>query len=154
MPRHGCLHSQTITGGKFSKTVQESNKTNSLIILGRRTSTIRGGMIISACMLTIGAIYASHADATPAGRWSIIALIYIFVIAYGMSWAVVLRIYCSEIQPTKTRAAATSLGQCCNWVCSIVHFLLLVHTGSSLLVKLEGRQLDHCILHTALPLPF
>jgi hypothetical protein len=35
-----------------------------------------------------------------------------------MSWAVVNRIYCSEIQPMATRAAATSLGQCANWVCS------------------------------------
>jgi hypothetical protein len=77
---------------------------------------IRGGIIISASMLTIGTIYATHGNDTPAGKWTVIALIYVFIVAFGMSWAVVNRIYCSEIQPMKTRAAATSLGQCANWV--------------------------------------
>jgi hypothetical protein len=67
-------------------------------------------------MLTIGTIYATHGNDTPAGKWTVIALIYVFIVAFGMSWAVVNRIYCSEIQPMKTRAAATSLGQCANWV--------------------------------------
>ncbi|TFY82371.1 hypothetical protein EWM64_g1647 [Hericium alpestre] len=83
---------------------------------GRRSSMIRGGTIISGTMLLIGILYASNASSTLAGRWTIIALIYIFVIAFAMSWAVVNRIYCSEIQPMRTRAAATSLGQCANWV--------------------------------------
>ncbi|KAI0046163.1 hypothetical protein FA95DRAFT_1560430 [Auriscalpium vulgare] len=82
---------------------------------GRRTSMIRGGSVIAATMLLIGTIYASGASATPAGRWTVIALIYIFLVAFHMSWAVVNRIYCSEIQPMRTRAAATSLGQCANW---------------------------------------
>ena len=76
---------------------------------------IRGGLVISGTMLTIGALYASGASSTPAGKWAIIALIYVFVVAFAMSWAVVNRIYCSEIQPMHTRAAASSLGQCANW---------------------------------------
>lgn len=67
-------------------------------------------------MLTIGTIYGTNGSETKAGRWTIVALIYVFLIAFGMSWAVVVRIYSSEIQPTNTRAAATSLGQCANWV--------------------------------------
>ncbi|ETW86089.1 MFS sugar transporter [Heterobasidion irregulare TC 32-1] len=82
---------------------------------GRRTLMIRGGVVISGTMLLIGTLYATNASATAAGRWTIIALIYIFVVAFSMSWAVVNRIYCSEIQPMRTRAAATSLGQCANW---------------------------------------
>ncbi|KAI0064471.1 general substrate transporter [Artomyces pyxidatus] len=82
---------------------------------GRRTSMIRGGAAISATMLLIGTLYASGGSATHAGKWTIIALIYTFIVAFSMSWAVVNRIYCSEIQPMKTRAAATSLGQCANW---------------------------------------
>ncbi|THH17532.1 hypothetical protein EW146_g3296 [Bondarzewia mesenterica] len=82
---------------------------------GRRTSMIRGGAVISGTMLLIGTLYASNASVTTAGRWTIIALIYIFVVAFSMSWAVVNRIYCSEIQPMHTRAAASSLGQCANW---------------------------------------
>jgi hypothetical protein len=77
---------------------------------------IRGGSVIAGCMTCIGALYASDATAHAAGRWAVIALIYIFIVAFSMSWAVVNRIYCSEIQPMHTRAAATSLGQCANWV--------------------------------------
>lgn len=73
-------------------------------------------------MLVIGTIYATHAENTAACRWTVIALIYVFVVAFGMSWAVVLRIYCSEIQPMQTRAAASSLAQCANWV----RFIILI----------------------------
>ncbi|KII89140.1 hypothetical protein PLICRDRAFT_109396 [Plicaturopsis crispa FD-325 SS-3] len=83
---------------------------------GRRPSVIRGGLVLSGTMLIIGSLYASRASDTPAGRWTIIALIYVFVAAFSMSWAVTNRVYCSEIQPMHTRAAATSLGQCANWV--------------------------------------
>ena len=67
-------------------------------------------------MLSIGAIYASNAHATSSGRWAIIVLIYLFVISFSMSWAIVVRICASEIQPPRTRAAATSLGQASNWI--------------------------------------
>ncbi|KZV71991.1 general substrate transporter [Peniophora sp. CONT] len=83
---------------------------------GRRPSMINGGVVIAGSMLTIGTLYASGATDQAAGRWAVIVLIYIFVVAFSMSWAVVNRIYCSEIQPMNTRAAATSLGQCANWV--------------------------------------
>ncbi|KAA1469448.1 general substrate transporter [Dentipellis sp. KUC8613] len=101
---------------------------------GRRPSMIWGGSVISGTMLLIGILYASDASATAAGRWTVIALIYIFIVAFAMSWAVVNRIYCSEIQPMRTRAAATSLGQCANWAVNwIIAFTtpLFLHASSS-----------------------
>ncbi|KAH9835803.1 general substrate transporter [Rhodofomes roseus] len=83
---------------------------------GRRPSMIFGGAVIGLSMVSIGSLYASQASDTPAGRWAIIVLIYIFVVGFCASWAIVTRIICSEIQPMRTRAAATSLGQCANWV--------------------------------------
>jgi len=83
---------------------------------GRRSSMIRGGTVIGVAMLLIGTLYASDASVTAAGRYAIIVLIYIFVIGYVTTWAIVTRTICSEIQPMRTRAAATSLGQCANWV--------------------------------------
>ncbi|PCH33387.1 general substrate transporter [Wolfiporia cocos MD-104 SS10] len=83
---------------------------------GRRSSMVRGGAVIGTAMILIGTIYASHASDKPAGRWAIVVLIYVFVVGYATSWAIVTRIICSEIQPMRTRAAATSLGQCANWV--------------------------------------
>ena len=87
---------------------------------GRRTTMIAGGLVTAICMLTIGSLYATEASSTDGGRWSIIVLIYIFIVGYSSSWAIVTRIICSEIQPMRTRAAATSLGQCANWVSKIV----------------------------------
>ncbi|KAK7689845.1 hypothetical protein QCA50_006484 [Cerrena zonata] len=100
----------------------------------RRSSMIGGGLVTATCMLTIGSLYATDASNTDAGRWSIIVLIYIFVIGFSCTWAIVTRIICSEIQPMRTRAAATSLGQCANWIINwVIAFttpLFLAHSSS------------------------
>ncbi|KAF7336888.1 MFS sugar [Mycena venus] len=81
----------------------------------RRTQMISGGSAIAGCMLLMGILYASSASQTETGRRTLIALIYIFIAAFVSSWAVVIRIVASEIQPKRTRAPATSLAQCVNW---------------------------------------
>ncbi|KAJ7462013.1 general substrate transporter [Mycena latifolia] len=81
----------------------------------RRTQMIGGGSIIAGCMLLMGILYASDAAQTPAGKRTLIALIYIFIAAFISSWAVVIRLIASEIQPKRTRAPATSLAQCFSW---------------------------------------
>lgn len=97
---------------------------------------IRGGIVIGVAMILIGSLYASHASDTVAGRYAIIVLIYIFVVGYVASWAIVTRTICSEIQPMRTRAAATSLGQCANWVrlatCSARHLSYIEAYRSSI----------------------
>lgn len=77
---------------------------------------IRGGAVISMCMLAIGSIYASGASQTEGGRWAIIVLIYVFVVGFTSTWAIVIRIITSEVQPTRTRAAVSSFGQGIAWV--------------------------------------
>lgn len=46
----------------------------------------------------------------------VLVAIYIFVIVYSATWSIAFQIYSSEIQPPKTRAAASSLAQSANWV--------------------------------------
>jgi hypothetical protein len=67
-------------------------------------------------MLVMGSLYASNASETQAGKRTLIALIYLFIAAFISTWAVVIRVIASEIQPKRTRASATSLGQCFSWV--------------------------------------
>ncbi|ESK90482.1 mfs sugar [Moniliophthora roreri MCA 2997] len=86
----------------------------------RRTPMIGGGTLVGGTMFLIGILYASHANNAAAGRWAIIVLIYLFVASYVTTWAIVGRIICSEIQPSRTRASATSLGQCANWVVNTI----------------------------------
>jgi MFS family permease len=53
----------------------------------RRASTIYGGILIFACMLLMGMLYATnsvHAD-YGIGRWVVIVTIYIFAVTYAMS---------------------------------------------------------------------
>lgn len=83
---------------------------------GRRPSMIRGGAVISVTMLVIGALYASGESQGGAGRWVIIVFIYLYVVAFACTWAIIIRIIVTELQPTRTRAAVSSLGQCVNWV--------------------------------------
>ncbi len=79
----------------------------------------RGSTVCGFAML-IGSIYLSHANNAEHGRTAIICFIYIFSAGFISSWAIVCRIVCNEVQPTQIRAAASSLGQCANWVVNCV----------------------------------
>lgn len=102
---------------------------------GRRPSTIRGGVGIALSMLLIGTLYGSRATDAQAGKIAVIVLIFIFLISYAMSWAVVIRVYASEIQPMRTRAAATALSQAANW---IVNWLIAFSTPLFLASSASG----------------
>jgi hypothetical protein len=76
----------------------------------------------------MGALYASDAAQTHAGERTLIALIYIFIAAFISTWAMVIRVVASEMQPRRTRAAATSLAQCFGWVCYVLYILPAILT--------------------------
>jgi hypothetical protein len=94
---------------------------------GRRHSTIYGGIGLSMTMFLIGGLYAGNAvhGSFGAGRWVVIVSIYIFAVIYCVSWAIGIKVYAAEIQPQRTRAAATSLAHGSNWV---TNFLVALTT--------------------------
>lgn len=77
---------------------------------------IIGNGLCASTMLIVGSIYASGANSTQGGQYTIIAMIYLFLISFGSSTAITCRIYVTEIQPITTRAAASSLALTANWV--------------------------------------
>ncbi|KAJ3837128.1 putative MFS sugar transporter [Lentinula raphanica] len=81
--------------------------------MGRRISTIIGGIIMGCIICVIGSIYASGAD-SGSGRWVIIVCLYLFLAAFGSTWALTTRVYASEIQPLHNRAAVSSIANSCN----------------------------------------
>jgi sugar porter (SP) family MFS transporter len=85
---------------------------------GRRKSAITGGIALSSTMLIIGSLYAADAvhGNEGIGRWIVIVAIYVFTIAFSITWAITFKVYASEIQPISTRASASSLAQSANWV--------------------------------------
>lgn len=90
---------------------------------GRRTSVITGGIGLSSCMFIIGSLYATdsvHAH-SGSGRWFVIMLVFVFALTYCSTWAIVGKIYASEIQPVQTRAAANSVAQGLGFVRHVNH---------------------------------
>lgn len=88
----------------------------------RRTSALIGGISMAVCMIVIGILFAIGVGHQyyGVGRWVVIVGICLYVVAYGATWGPGFKIYTSEIHSAETRAAATSLAQSCNWVCSCV----------------------------------
>jgi hypothetical protein len=101
-------------------------------------------------MFLIGGLYAGnavHGD-YGAGRWVVIVSIYIFAVIYCISWAVGFKVYAAEIQPQRTRAAATSLAHGSNWVTNFLVALvtpILLSKSNSAVYFLFGG----CTLITA-----
>ncbi|CAO2655997.1 Nn.00g048000.m01.CDS01 [Neocucurbitaria sp. VM-36] len=101
----------------------------------RRVSVISGGVVQAASMLVIGGLYAANAvfGDHGAGRWIVIAFIFVFTFVYSATWAVTISIYASEVQPKRTRSAASSLGRSGNWAVNwIVAFttpIFLTHSS-------------------------
>ncbi|KAF7973733.1 hypothetical protein HWV62_14302 [Athelia sp. TMB] len=64
----------------------------------------------TSSIVASGVTDASGAAYTPAGKWTVIVLIELFAITFAGTWAIYVRLYASEIQPSRTRAAASSFG--------------------------------------------
>ncbi|KAM0754822.1 general substrate transporter [Meredithblackwellia eburnea MCA 4105] len=88
--------------------------------IGRRPLIIYGGMSVATCHLCIGSLYASGGAYTKVGKWAVIVLIELFAITFAGSWALCTRLYSSEIQPSRTRSAASSFGQGANQLVNTV----------------------------------
>ncbi|RSL97329.1 hypothetical protein CDV31_013094 [Fusarium ambrosium] len=98
--------------------------------LGRRWLLIIGAVVCGVLHFTSGAVMAVHGypvdnvDGNEILKWAIqgkpakavIALAYIFVGVYGLTWAPVAWIYASEVFPLKYRAKGVSLAAAGNWV--------------------------------------
>ncbi|KAK1472264.1 hypothetical protein CABS01_04907 [Colletotrichum abscissum] len=93
---------------------------------GRRTSSLLGGVLITALMLLMGSLFAAgevHAE-TGAGKWVVIVSIYLFAIVYSVTWAIGFRTFMVESLPSRTRSSASSLAQSSNWLANYVVALI------------------------------
>ncbi|KAL2849111.1 putative transporter [Aspergillus pseudodeflectus] len=86
--------------------------------IGRRVSTLYGGIVLATIMALIDSLYASGIvqPDTGAARWVVIVLVYLFAITYHITWALGIKVFTSEIQPVPTRATATSIAQSANCI--------------------------------------
>ncbi|KAL3451865.1 putative transporter [Aspergillus insuetus] len=86
--------------------------------VGRRVSTLYGGIVLATIMALIGSLYASGSIQPDTGvaRWVVIVSIYLFAITYCITWALGIKVFASEIQFVPTRATATSIAQSANCI--------------------------------------
>ncbi|KAF2447908.1 MFS general substrate transporter [Karstenula rhodostoma CBS 690.94] len=94
---------------------------------GRRHSTIYGGLALSMLMFLIGSLYASSSvhETHGAGRWVVIASIYIFAVVFCTTWAMGIKTWVAESQPQRSRSSATNLAYGSNW---LTNFLVALTT--------------------------
>jgi sugar porter (SP) family MFS transporter len=97
--------------------------------LSRRWLLIGGAMVCSVLHFTTGAVMATQGEAVDSVdgndnlRWiiegapakGVIAMCYIFVAVYGLTWAPVAWIYAGEVFPLKYRAKGVGLAAAGNW---------------------------------------
>ncbi|BGP48454.1 hypothetical protein JCM10450v2_004330 [Rhodotorula kratochvilovae] len=83
--------------------------------VGRRKIWIVGGTATALCHFILGIFYATGVThRSEAGKYAVIVFIELFAVSFTSSWSIVTKLYAAEIQPTRTRAAATSFGQGAN----------------------------------------
>ncbi|GAA5957517.1 hypothetical protein JCM10213_003909 [Rhodosporidiobolus nylandii] len=68
-------------------------------------------------------LYATGAARQSAGQWAGVVFIELFAVSFTSSWSLVTKLYAAEIQPSRTRSAATSFGQGVN---QLVNFAVAV----------------------------
>jgi len=62
--------------------------------LGRRISTLVGGVLLTFCMFTVGSLYVNNSvHSYGIGRWVVIVLIFAFALTYSATWAIVGKVY-------------------------------------------------------------
>lgn len=98
--------------------------------IGRRTLLLSGSIIccclhfiIAADMATLGH-HVDEVNGNDSLKWEIngapgkamIAMSYIFVGVYGLTWAPTGWVYCSEVFPLKYRAKGVGLSAATNWI--------------------------------------
>ncbi|RGP77169.1 sugar transporter [Fusarium longipes] len=89
---------------------------------GRRMQSILGGVLIVGLMVIMGSLYAAgqvHPEHGP-GRWVVIVCIYLFAIAFSLTWAIGFRTWVVESMPRRTRSSASSLAQSSNWTANYI----------------------------------
>lgn len=95
--------------------------------VGRRQVLIWGAAFMAACQITTAAVVKNK---PPPGEGNVtssgiatVALIYLFVIAYNLSWGPLPWPYVAEIFPTRIREAGISVGVSSQWLFNFVFSL-------------------------------
>lgn len=108
--------------------------------VGRRKVLISGALFMSACQISCAAVVKTHPASSTSSNPHVtssgiatVALIYMFVIAYNLSWGPLPWPYVSEIFPTRIREVGIAVGVSSQWLFNFVFSLttpyMIAHLG-------------------------
>jgi len=78
-----------------------------------------GSIVMAASMVTVGVIVSQFRHDWPsheAAGWAAVALIWVYIAAFGATWGPVSWTLVSEIFPLSIRAKGASIGASSNWL--------------------------------------
>lgn len=123
--------------------------------IGRRQSLIWGAAFMAACQISAAAIVKNkpapaNGHVTSSGI-ATVALIYMFVIAYNLSWGPLPWPYVSEIFPTRIREPGIAVGVSSQWLFNFVFSLSTPYMidGLGWYVLFFTLYLGECCMHPA-----
>ena len=86
---------------------------------GRKPTLIAGAVVMGLCQFIVAGIIGQSQNDWPAHRaagWAAVAFIWIFSIAFGISWGPCAWIVVAEVFPLGLRAKGVSIGASANWL--------------------------------------
>ena len=94
--------------------------------VGRKPMLQIGSIVMGLSMVTVGVIVSQFRHDWPshvAAGWAAVALIWVYIAAFGATWGPVSWTLVSEIFPLSIRAKGASIGgKCCqHWVRKLSH---------------------------------
>jgi MFS family permease len=98
-----------------------TNLPSQLIIdrVGRKPMLLVGSVVMGASMVTVGVIFSQFRHDWPAhvaAGWAAVALVWVYIAAFGATWGPVSWTLVSEIFPLSIRAKGASIGASSNWI--------------------------------------
>lgn len=89
--------------------------------VGRKKALVIGASFMAACHISAAAVVKTHPHPTNAAKVlqpsgiATVALIYLFIIGYNMSWGALPWPYVSELLPTRIREPGIAVGVAAQW---------------------------------------
>ncbi|CAI6095971.1 unnamed protein product [Clonostachys chloroleuca] len=91
--------------------------------VGRKPLAIVGGFGSALCYIVIAAlagVYSKSWSSNPAAGWACVAMAFLFIIVYGVSYSPLGWALPPEVFSTSTRAKGVALSVCVNWLANFV----------------------------------
>lgn len=91
--------------------------------VGRRTLAIWGGFSMGVPYIVIAAlygVYSSEWPAHPAAGWAAIAMAYIYILTYGVSYSPLAWTLPAEVFSTAQRSKGVALSTATVWICNFI----------------------------------